>query len=167
MKFIIPCCMKEEHEQLHRELAQAANAPDPVGAAAKSVKELMRVHAFNEEHYALPPLGLLSPLARGEITPEMSDVITLTDDLRKNLPVMFADHKIIVAALQELIAVATAAGKPNYVTIAEKLIQHIQVEEEIAYPAAILVGEYLKLKLGPTATRQRCELDPLLTPEIG
>jgi hypothetical protein len=30
---------------------------------------------------------------------------------------------------------------------AEKLMLHAKTEEEVLYPAAILVGEYLKLKL--------------------
>ena len=31
---------------------------------------------------------------------------------------------------------------------ADKLILHAQTEEEVSYPTAILIGEYLKLKLG-------------------
>jgi hypothetical protein len=165
MKFIIPRCMKEEHEQLHRDLARAATETGGIGVVARSVKELMRAHAFNEEHYALPPLGLISALARDEITPEMLNVVALTDDLRKNLPVMLADHKIIVAELKKLIAIAGDAGKPECVTIAEKLIQHIQVEEEIAYPAAILVGEYLKLRFAPSS--KPCGTEAAVVPDIG
>jgi len=35
-------------------------------------------------------------------------------------------------------------GRPR---ITEKLILHAQTQEEVIYPAAILVGEYPKLKL--------------------
>jgi hypothetical protein len=166
MKFIIPRCLKDEHEELHLELARAMREADPLGAAAKSVKELMRVHAFNEEHYALPPLGLLLPLARGEATPEMLNVVALTEDLQKNLPVMLADHKTIVAALKKLAVAATTVGKPEYAAIAEKLIQHIQVEEQIAYPAAILVGEYLKLRFNVSGSRTHDSEVPAI-PDIG
>jgi hypothetical protein len=51
-----------------------------------------------------------------------------------------------MAALQNL--KASAEGKQaRACSFAEKLALHAQTEEEVLYPAAILVGEYLKLKL--------------------
>jgi len=167
MKFIIPRSLKEEHEELHRELARAASEPGALGDAAKRVKELVRAHAINEEHHALPPLGLLAALARGEATPEMLNVVAMTDDLRRNLPIMLADHKMIVVALRKLLDEATQAGKPEYAATARKLIQHIQVEEEIAYPAAILVGEFLKLRFDPAHSPQGRDAEIPVQPDIG
>jgi hypothetical protein len=37
--------------------------------------------------------------------------------------------------------------KPEYVHLAEKLRLHARNEEQVLYPAAILIGEYLKLRL--------------------
>jgi hemerythrin superfamily protein len=42
---------------------------------------------------------------------------------------------------------ALKENKLDYVQFAEKLTLHAQTEEEVLYPAAILVGEYLKLQL--------------------
>jgi hypothetical protein len=36
----------------------------------------------------------------------------------------------------------------GYAQLAQKLILHAQLEEEVLYPASIVVGEYLKWKLG-------------------
>jgi hypothetical protein len=36
---------------------------------------------------------------------------------------------------------------PDHARFAEKLALHAKTEEDVLYPAAILVGEYLKLKL--------------------
>ena len=60
---------------------------------------------------------------------------------------MLMEHKSIVAALNHLADVAKQENKPEYVEFAEKLILHAQTEEEVSYPTAILIGEYLKLKL--------------------
>jgi hypothetical protein len=38
-------------------------------------------------------------------------------------------------------------NKPRVQHFAERLKQHAKTEEEVLYPAAILVGEYLKLRL--------------------
>lgn len=35
----------------------------------------------------------------------------------------------------------------SYRLIREKLMLHAQTEEEVLYPTALLIGEYLKLKL--------------------
>jgi hypothetical protein len=61
---------------------------------------------------------------------------------------MLAEHKAIVGALRKLLQAATAEGHAGFASFAQKLILHAQTEEEILYPASILVGEYLKLKLG-------------------
>jgi hypothetical protein len=60
---------------------------------------------------------------------------------------MLNEHKEIVTSLQKLTEVAIKENKLEYVSFAEKLALHAQTEEEVLYPAAILVGEYLKLKL--------------------
>lgn len=102
---------------------------------------------MKEEEFALPPIGLLSSLARGEVDENMKSVLRMTDRLKAELPEMLEEHKAVVAALKNLIAAAEAENKAEHARFAEKLMLHAQTEEEVLYPAAILVGEYLKLKL--------------------
>ena len=42
---------------------------------------------------------------------------------------------------------AKAENKPHIVHFAEKLMLHAQTEEQVLYPAAILVGEVVREKL--------------------
>ncbi|HEY3073721.1 MAG TPA: hypothetical protein VGJ74_00980 [Burkholderiales bacterium] len=49
--------------------------------------------------------------------------------------------------LHHFLAAARAAQRIDYVEFAEKLINHARMEEEVLYPAAIVVGEYLRLRL--------------------
>jgi len=58
------------------------------------------------------------------------------------------EHKAIVIELHKLVEAAKNENRPEYVLFAEKLKLHAQTEEEVLYPAAILIGEYLKLKRG-------------------
>jgi len=81
------------------------------------VADILHAHFLKEEEYALPPLGMLPVLAEGTVLPEMQEAIELTDRLKKA------------------------------VIFAEKLMLHAQTEEDVLYPASILIGEYLKLKL--------------------
>jgi hypothetical protein len=148
MEFLIPEPLKTEHAELHADLMDATRAGGRVGEAAKEVAKRLHSHFVREEEFALPPLGLLATLAKGTVVPGMSDVLVLTDRLQVELPGMLAEHKEIVAALGDLVAAAKAENKPKHAGFAEKLMRHAQTEEEVLYPAALLVGRYVKLSHG-------------------
>lgn len=146
MTFAIPSPLKLEHEELHAELVRATQAGGRVGEAAKEVARVLHDHFVKEEEFALPPIGLLSSLARGEVDDNMKSVFGMTDRLKAELPKMLEEHKAVVAALEKLIVAAEAEKKPEHARFAKKLMLHAQTEEEVLYPAAVLIGEYLKLK---------------------
>lgn len=148
MEFVIPRPLKLEHDELHEQLRKATRESGDLGEAGKAVAKLMHPHFVKEEEYALPPLGLLPLLAKGTVTPDMAAVLPMTDKLKAELGQMLAEHKSIVVALRNLADAARRANKPEHAEFAEKLILHAQTEEEVSYPTAILIGEYLKLKLG-------------------
>jgi hypothetical protein len=135
MELKIPDAVALEHEELHQQLV-------------KAVADVLHPHFEKEEEYALPPLGLLSSLLnQDKISPEMKGVLTMTERLRADLPHMIAEHNDIVLALNNLIDMAKKENKTEFVQFAEKLKLHAKTEEQILYPTAILVGEYLKLKI--------------------
>jgi hypothetical protein len=146
MRWKTPQSLAIEHEELHEHLVKATQAGGKTGEAARAVAELLHSHFVKEEEYALPPIGLLPLLAEGKVTPEMKQVLVLTDRLKADLPQMLEEHKAIVAALKTLIDAARKEGHPEHADFAAALMLHAQTEEEVLYPAAILVGEYLKLK---------------------
>lgn len=147
MKIETPPSLKAEHDALHAALAAATREPGRTGEAARAVARVLHPHFEKEEEYALPPLGLLRDLSEGRVTPGMADVIAMTETLEVELPRMLAEHKDIAAALDRLIDAAKAEGKPDVVRFAKELMQHARIEEEIAYPAALLVGRYVKAAL--------------------
>ena len=143
----IPASMKAEHQALHEELYAATQAPGQIGEAARGVADVLHEHFEKEEAFALPPLGLLTGLARGESGPELREALPLTERLKADLPEMLAEHEAIVAALDRLVEAAEQAGERRYVRFAEQLKLHAQTEEQVSYPTAILIGEYIKLVL--------------------
>jgi hypothetical protein len=147
MEFNIPSALKREHEELHAELAKATKEGGSTGEAAMAVAHVLHPHFLKEEEYALPPLGLLTHLTRGETTPDMKSVLKMTDKLKRELPQMLEEHKAIVGALEKLTDAAREQGKTEYIDFSRKLTLHAQTEEQVLYPAALLVGEYLKMKL--------------------
>jgi hypothetical protein len=147
MRFEIPTAMKAEHDELHSELVHATKAGGQTGEAAKAVAKVLHAHFVKEEEYALPPLGLLTALAQGKFEPGMADVLAMTDKLEAELPQMLVEHSQIVAALERLVAAAKVENRPDVVDFAKKLMLHAQAEEQVAYPTALLIGRYVKIKL--------------------
>ena len=144
MTLKIPEPMKAEHEELHAELSKAMRAGGKTGAAAKVVAGLLHPHFISEEEFALPPLGLLSGLAAGRLGPDAGDALAMSGRLKSELPRMLKEHEAIVAATRKLTRAAKAENKPGIARFAEKLMLHAKSEEQVLYPAAILIGLYLK-----------------------
>ncbi|HET8654934.1 MAG TPA: hypothetical protein VFL93_05435 [Longimicrobiaceae bacterium] len=145
----IPEPIRIEHAELHEELAAATRVPGRVGTAAREVARLLDPHFVREEQIALPPLGLLQALARGDaVTAEMTAALPMTDTLADELPSMLREHERIKTALAALAAAARSERRPEYVALAEKISVHAQMEEEVTYPAAILVGEVIRMRRG-------------------
>lgn len=143
---VIPPSIHHEHEQLHAKLAKLTQMDGELGNAARNVAEKLHPHFVKEEEYAMPPLGALRLLAAGEDVPTSESVIQKSRELKTRLPEMLQEHKSIVTALDRLRAAGQAAGKPEAGQFADQLTQHAKQEEEILYPASILVGDYLGAK---------------------
>jgi hypothetical protein len=145
----IPESIRAEHEEIHAALLRATKAAGEVGAAARALAAVLHPHFVREEQIALRPLGLLAPLARGKATPEMRSVLPMTDSLRAELPRMLEEHKEIANATRHVLEVARAAGDSAVVRLASQLMLHAQSEEEVFYPAAILVGDVVRARAQP------------------
>ena len=150
----IPLPLHQEHEALHEQLRLATSADGEVGEAARTLARRMHPHFVQEDAIALPPLGLLQALARGEVDPGMADVLVMTDRLEAAMPQMLAEHETIREALQQLQDAAARAGRADRVAFTQQLAQHARMEEEVMYPAALLVGRYLRLAQGRDGASQ-------------
>jgi hypothetical protein len=146
-RFIVPSSLREDHDLLHEKLAKALAAGGRTGQAAREVQAVLHPHFLKEDAVAMPPLGLLGELAAGRFDASMAEVLELTDRLERDLPTMLAEHKQIVAALSTLAREAESEGKPEIATIANQIRVHAQMEEQVLYPAALLVGRYVRMQL--------------------
>jgi hypothetical protein len=148
-KIQIPKSVQAEHEAIHSALVEATQAPGRVGTAAKNLAEVLHPHFVREEQIALPPLGLLAPLATGGDLSEttLSEALSMTDRLKSELPRMLQEHNKIHAAVDKLRLAARAEQATKYEQLAEQLALHAQTEEEVLYPAAVLVGDIIRARL--------------------
>lgn len=145
-EFPIPASIRAEHAEIHGELIAATKLAGKTGEAARNLARVLDPHFQREEQIALPPLGLLGPLSRGTFDPSMADVTALTDSLRAEMPKMLAEHVQIRAATAKLEEAARAENNAQALRLTEKLKAHALTEEEVSYPAAVLVGDIIKAR---------------------
>ena len=141
-----PASIQQEHKHLHHQLEAALAAGGKTAEKAKAVADVLASHFEHEEAFAMPPLGLLEPLARKQPVDEAQSrqAIEMAARLRAEYDAMLEEHEALTEALHALAAAAGEEGKPEHAHFAEALIAHAQHEEQILYPATLLVGEYLK-----------------------
>jgi hemerythrin superfamily protein len=144
----IPPSLKHEHGEMRASLEIAAKTPGKSGEAAREVARLLLPHFKKEEEYALPPLDALAVMAGGGLPEEPKSIIDKADRLRQELAEMLQEHKAIAKALEDLYKTATGDARPELARFAKKLLLHAKMEEQIYYPAALVIGDFLKLKAG-------------------
>jgi hypothetical protein len=146
-EFSIPHSLAVEHQHLHQALEALASKKAPVGPAAQRLADALEPHFQKENAEALPVLGLLAALSRGEISEKMRPAIEASQKLKSVLPVMLAEHKVIGEAIDNLRKAGEKAGDRDATKFAEDLALHAKTEEDVLYPAAILVGSYIETQL--------------------
>jgi hypothetical protein len=144
----IPASILNEHEYLLGRIHRFTLFNDSTGVIAKKVEELMQHHFNEEEGYALPPLGLLPSLANGQWPEQIKEILLLTEKLKSQLVHLDVEHQLIKAYMNELKQSAVKDEHPEVLEFEKELLKHANLEEQVLFPATLLIGEHLKLHSG-------------------
>ena len=142
----VPSSIKIEHEYLLEKIYKITLFNDSTGRAAVKLSDLMQHHFKEEEDFVLPQLGLLPLLASGKLPEQSKDVLQLCEKLKSQLSHLSVEHQLINAFMDELMQAAANENHPETIELEQELQKHAKTEEEVFFPTAILIGEYLKLK---------------------
>lgn len=139
-----PSVIKEEHEDLHRLLSKLSAIRSKVGEEARKVEETLKPHFEKEEKLALPLLGLLKNIAEDKSIEDPQRAAELADKFATEYEKMLQEHAEISKSLESLETVARTAKKRAAVTFVKNLRRHAKLEEEVLYPAALLIRNSLR-----------------------
>jgi hypothetical protein len=143
----VPSSIKKDHENLLDQIHRITLFQDSAGLVAIKLNDLMQHHFKEEEDFVLPPLGLLPLLTSGKLPEQSKEVIQLCEKLKSQLLHLSVEHQLIKAYMDELMQAAANENHPEIIELEQELQKHANTEEEVFFPAAILIGEYLKLKV--------------------
>jgi hypothetical protein len=151
-----PAAIRTEHQQLRDRLARASAEAGAVGDAARSIERILIPHLKHEEASVLPPLGLLRGLVEGDEVRDAKAVIALVDEVERGMPERLKEHRAILEGVKRLQDACQREGKREYLSLADQLWTHAVLEDQVLYPATILVARYLSSKQGlrPRASGQ-------------
>jgi DNA-binding response OmpR family regulator len=148
-----PTVLQRVRRRLLQQLAQASSEPGELGELAREAQEILSLHASHEDRHALPTLGALALLANGVVWREMNSLAAMAASLNQELPVMLEDHEAILAVLRRFEQVARGSGRSELVLLAQRLMDDVEIETEVLYPAAIVAGKFLESQMNPTRYR--------------
>jgi len=143
-----PSAMHHEFQQIREDLEGMSQVPGRLGSATRQLDVMLETHFARQEALVLPPLGLLAPLSRGAISEEMSGMLPFTDRLRRELPRLLDEHLRIARAFDEVATLARLAGRPELARLTRQVQTYALLREQVIYPAAILAGDTVRLRLG-------------------
>jgi hypothetical protein len=125
-RLAVPPAIKIEHEHLHHGLEAALASGGKTAAAAREVADVLLPHFAEEEAFAMPPLGLLEPLANKQPIDSLQrkQAIQMAERLRRDYAKMLKEHESVMAALRKLAAAAKEENQPEHAAFAEALMVH-------------------------------------------
>lgn len=142
-----PSSMDRQHHDIAQQLSRYTAGDIGTAAAAERVLELLKSHQQKESGLVLPLLSLLPELCEGRIAGDMAFAIEMADALKAERQAMFDENAEIMAAVGELIQAGGPANETDLVVFGGLVADHVMSEIELSEPAAILVGDAVRLRL--------------------
>ncbi len=145
----IPHAIRLSHAEALERLTDLTHHRGAVGAAATKALALVQAHFQREEQYIMPPLALAHDLSEGKINPNMRWAVAMADRIKADREVIFREHAQITDAMNELLAAAQRAHDKAAEEAARDGVIDSFEDMELNEPMAIIIGEYLRLRLPP------------------
>lgn len=143
MQMKTPESLREEHEEIFHELRKLSQLKDETGRSMRELHDVLKPHFEREEELAMPLLGLLLPLSAGKEIEDVEKVLELHGKFRQAYVEMIHEHEQVRGKIAAAKRAAEREGHKDGVELMDALAHHAKIEEEVLYPAALLVGTVL------------------------
>ena len=136
--------LRHDHDQARAQLVRATAEDGPIGQAAKWAAQIYLPHFKREERAIFPVLGLAPELGQGYVREEWVGFLPLISDLNARQDSVHIEEQWILSTVEDLLNTAHKEGNKELAELAYYLREHERVEHEVAYPAVMLIGDYLR-----------------------
>jgi iron-sulfur cluster repair protein YtfE (RIC family) len=140
-----PSSLVSEHEGLLETLEYAKSRRGPVGETAGALQAALSIHMDREES-VLAVLASLEDLAAGHWPGNPEVLLEKADVVERDLKRMHKEHDLIATLLVQLRHAAEEEHEEEVERFCDDLSRHAAIEEQVLYPAALIVGRYVRLR---------------------
>ena len=147
-----PRAIQLREEAITTGLQRALGSGGKTAQAAELLAAILRPYLAQERLDLLQPLALLRPLARGEFSPAMAQVLPQIEQLEQEQHNLRVERATILSAIKLLVAAAREEDKSEHVRFTEQLLFRSWLDESVFIPLAILMGRYIRLHLNLSVT---------------
>lgn len=138
-----PGILVNQHQDLLAKARLLSAEKDSIGV---KLYDLLKYHFTEEEQYVFPVLAKLPELAAGNIPANSDSIVALTMKFKSNSAKLLAEHQMIKSLIEEYKVGAKTQSQTGFEEFQKALAEHASAEEEIFFPATVLIGDYLKFK---------------------
>lgn len=142
-----PRSVQLQHDQIVSRLEGIAKRGGPTGLAAGKAAAFLKAHYAKEEEFVLPPLGLLSTILKNPSPADLDLAVAMAERTRAALNQLHDDHVQITTMMNDLIEAGRREHDENLVLLARRVAAQSLNDIEVAQPATILIGEYIRANL--------------------
>jgi hypothetical protein len=135
-----PESLREEHHELFHELEYLARGKGETGRRVRKLLTVLEPHFEKEEATAMPLLGALRVISEGKGIRYPSEVISLQERFSAEYPAMLKEHVQVKRLIDSVRDAAKRTREQRALAMMDELEHHAVVEEEVLYPAAMLVA---------------------------
>ena len=143
----VPDALRLSHDEARSELVRATTEEGRIAKAAKRLADLCLPHFEWEEKTVFPVLGLLPELTRGDVRPEMVEILPMIAEFSSKQDALANQHQLILSAVEGLLLAAHREKNREFAEFAYNLRIHERIEDEVTYPTVLLIGRYLRQSL--------------------
>lgn len=137
--------LDREHTHLLEEIQELSMNEGTAGESFKSLLRVFSAHLDREEETVMPLLEYLRNRVAGNSELKNERISAASRDFQLEYGTMIAEHKEISEILKSIEICDTVAISGALNLIGE-LRHHVEIEEEILYPAALAAGVLFKLE---------------------
>lgn len=138
--------MDREHEELLKKLERFSQLNGLPGEVFTEVAVLFRTHMREENQTILPLLGYLrSRLEEFEVK-DITSLKTAASRFENHYDQMLEEHREISRLLKMAMDTLMNSGEEEPMHLVRELLHHVQLEEEILYPAAFAAGDLVEFE---------------------
>lgn len=148
-KHEIPQSFVVAHQETLAELTAIGKRRNRTGQIAREAIAAVKKHFEREEEYILPPLTLAPAIALGKVTPDMKWAVAMADRIKADRETIFVEHTVITEWMNELAAAAEKSHEADVIAFARGAVADALNDTEVNEPMAIVIGDYVRAKLGP------------------